>query len=703
MKLKIIIYVFILLIFQFSCKESVFETLPLSSGTPQLKSVTTGKNYFVATTGSDSNAGTLAAPFLTITKGYSTALPGDTVIVKDGTYSSTSILLTLWSGGTAGKYITIKSEHKWGAVLDGGDVATNCFVIYWGTSYVKFQDFEIKRFKEGFGAHDNSHVSSNITIQGCKIHDMGVNMDMSVSWPQAIYVGVTHHDWIINGNLIYNIGGVTPDTYWLNKSHAIYTGALVAPLTAAYNITITDNIIFGVSGSALTLGSNNDLIANNVMAWSNVNSRGGACFITADDGVSNETIANNIFFQPPADGSSVKYAISNLGSFTNWVIKNNMVYEGRMWQPYGTYGYGTSQIAAMAGNNYGQIDCEKPQINPLFVSAIKANAPNVDFNLQSTSPAINAGVDVGLTSDMLGNPIIGLPDIGAYESMVSSAPVVTYYNTQISATATKNDCTTGYTGSAVTYTVAANKYSSTVSQATADNLATTDLNTNKQPYANANGTCTLIPVYYNTQISATATRNNCGTGYTGSTVTYTIAAGKYSSTVSQAAADNLATTDLSANTQNYANTNGTCTLIPVYYNTQISATATKNDCGTGYTGSTVTYTIAAGKYSSTVSQAAADNLATTDLSANTQNYANANGTCTVIPVTIYYNIKMSATATKNDCGTGYTGSKVTYTVAAKTYSSTISQTDANNLASADLNANKQAYANANGTCTRKKR
>lgn len=38
-----------------------------------------------------------------------------------------------------------------------------------------------------------------------------------------------------------------------------------------------------------------------------------------------------------------------------------------------------------------------------------------DLSLQTGSPAINAGVDVGLTTDILGNPIVGLPDIGAYE------------------------------------------------------------------------------------------------------------------------------------------------------------------------------------------------------------------------------------------------------------------------------------------------
>jgi hypothetical protein len=38
-----------------------------------------------------------------------------------------------------------------------------------------------------------------------------------------------------------------------------------------------------------------------------------------------------------------------------------------------------------------------------------------NYQLLPNSPLINAGVDVGLTTDILGNPIVGRPDIGAYE------------------------------------------------------------------------------------------------------------------------------------------------------------------------------------------------------------------------------------------------------------------------------------------------
>ncbi|MBE9484636.1 MAG: T9SS type A sorting domain-containing protein, partial [Bacteroidetes bacterium] len=46
---------------------------------------------------------------------------------------------------------------------------------------------------------------------------------------------------------------------------------------------------------------------------------------------------------------------------------------------------------------------------------------NFDFHLQQTSPAIDNGIDIGLTQDFDGNPVPqGLaPDIGAYEFDVS--------------------------------------------------------------------------------------------------------------------------------------------------------------------------------------------------------------------------------------------------------------------------------------------
>ncbi|THU30762.1 hypothetical protein FAM09_29625 [Niastella caeni] len=195
-------------------------------------------------------------------------------------------------------------------------------------------------------------------------------------------------------------------------------------------------------------------------------------------------------------------------------------------------------------------------------------------------------------------------------------------------------------------------------------------------------------LYYNVVKSGSFTRNNCGGGASGTTVTYTVAANTYVTDISQADADAQAQNDVNANGQNYANTNGQC----YWSSVAKSGTFTKNNCASGGTGSQVTYNVEAGAYTSTISQADADAQAQNEVNANGQTYANNNGYCT------WYSVAKWGSFTRNNCGSGYTGSSVTYTVPANAYTSTISQADADQKAQNDVNNNGQTYANNNGTC-----
>jgi YD repeat-containing protein len=76
-----------------------------------------------------------------------------------------------------------------------------------------------------------------------------------------------------------------------------------------------------------------------------------------------------------------------------------------------------------------------------------------------------------------------------YNGQTTSCILKIFTNAPLSRTYTRNNCGAGYTGSNVTYTVPAGKYSATT-QAAADQLAATDTATNGQNYANTNGTCT---------------------------------------------------------------------------------------------------------------------------------------------------------------------------------------------------------------------
>ena len=89
-----------------------------------LSFIPTGKaaNWFVATNGSDSAAGTLAAPLRTITKAFSKAGIGDTIQVRGGTYREAVALVG--KAGGAGSPITLTSYTNESAVLSGLDVQT---------------------------------------------------------------------------------------------------------------------------------------------------------------------------------------------------------------------------------------------------------------------------------------------------------------------------------------------------------------------------------------------------------------------------------------------------------------------------------------------------------------------------------------------------------------------------------------------------
>lgn len=84
--------------------------------------------------------------------------------------------------------------------------------------------------------------------------------------------------------------------------------------------------------------------------------------------------------------------------------------------------------------------------DPLFVNAGGSYLLDTDFKLQSGSPCINAGVDVGLTTDYGGFSIVGNPDIGAWE-YGGSLYTRYHYNTLPTDDA---DLTTIYTESDIT-------------------------------------------------------------------------------------------------------------------------------------------------------------------------------------------------------------------------------------------------------------
>jgi hypothetical protein len=80
-----------------------------------------GVTYYVSTSGNDSNAGTLAAPWRTIQKAANTVQPGDTVQVRAGTYNEVVTLKT--SGNSTQGYITFANYPGEAPIVDGTGLA----------------------------------------------------------------------------------------------------------------------------------------------------------------------------------------------------------------------------------------------------------------------------------------------------------------------------------------------------------------------------------------------------------------------------------------------------------------------------------------------------------------------------------------------------------------------------------------------------
>lgn len=97
------------------------------------------RTWFVAPTGLNTNAGTLAAPLQTIQAAANLAQPGDTVMIEGGTYHET---VTPANSGTAGAPITYEAYDNQTVIIDGADPITG-WSTYNGSIYVAPQSWDL--------------------------------------------------------------------------------------------------------------------------------------------------------------------------------------------------------------------------------------------------------------------------------------------------------------------------------------------------------------------------------------------------------------------------------------------------------------------------------------------------------------------------------------------------------------------------------
>lgn len=311
---------------------------------------------------------------------------------------------------------------------------------------------------------------------------------------------------------------------------------------------------------------------------------------------------------------------------------------------------------------------------------------------------------------------------------------------------TKNDCNEGQVGSKITVTeqdVVGAPFTSTVSQADANNKAQAAVKEQGQAIANNKGNCEDMTVYtghYSKRFVPEC--EACHKGVEMEVTAEMVNGSPVTSTESQDAADAEASRIVEEGGQAYVNKNGTCTPLstdPVWEDVEpeelrcnegksqkkqrdtnecsethnqerwvdggnkvcswtghYSETFQKNDCEILDSGTEVEVSeadVEGNPFISFVSQEDANNKAKEAVKAQGQNIANQNGKCRFVGV-------YSKEFTKDNCGSCQHGVPLTVTqdMVGGPFYSNESQEEANRLAQEAVEAQGQAYVNKNGTC-----
>ena len=421
-----------------------------------------GRTFYVATTGNDNNNGSAATPFATLQHAMIALQPGDTLNVEAGSYAG---FIVGWDStpastgdqygtidGTASAPITIGADPNAAAgsvVINARNNETRVGIdLEPGDDYITISGFTINDSGgitsasgrgEGIKVTGNNDVVSNNTISNI-VYGFGLFADNATNvvlrnntitgtgnqgnanYGHGIYVSGSTNGAVVQGNVVHDNsyigihvngdiseGGIGLVTNALIAGNMIYNnGQNGINCDGLQNSTIENNLIYGYQGFGIVLyqidaggGSKNNIIVNNTIVATV--SGAGAAIRILNAGTGN-TILNNILL----GGGGIVLRISS-DSMSGLVSNYNI--GGGVYQSEDT---GTTQTLAQWQTSTGQDGHSfTATAAQLFVNASANN-----YQLSSTSPAINAGTATDAPStDILGNPRPsgGGFDIGAYQ------------------------------------------------------------------------------------------------------------------------------------------------------------------------------------------------------------------------------------------------------------------------------------------------
>jgi hypothetical protein len=424
-------------------------------------------NYWVAPPpeGKDTYPGTFDKPWATVQKAADTALAGDIVNFKDGTYDCPSPVSFDKESGSLGRPITFRAQHHrkavWesagrvcditrdhlileGMVLSGDTgVGLGAFVSLSGCNYVIFSDCEIRN-TQGHGMFIEN--SSSIKIMKCEIHnethweDTGLSMEgiflysrVSRVLIDSCHIYHTSH----TGISIRDATSVMVRNCHIHdtSSHGIAVGCGSATGTQ-HDVALRDNVIDHCGAWRLAADAKAGVYVNygaeELKIFKNdIYKNDGPGLIIMTNAYGPITVRNNTFY---ANQQAMVYDWGDISVFyrtpdsaPRLYIENNIIYNTTGLPTVCIESEVTSDIQMDHNLYYSSVSEEIWRDGTCYTSYSAYKAAGYEphtvisrepkftetvgesLGLRLDSPAVDAGLDVG-------EPYSGdAPDIGAHE------------------------------------------------------------------------------------------------------------------------------------------------------------------------------------------------------------------------------------------------------------------------------------------------
>jgi hypothetical protein len=308
----------------------------------------------------------------------------------------------------------------WGGMMLGCKIYNN---------HLEKTDFSVWDFviestgEDGMEIYDNTMIGgidlnkqnySGVYTYSVHIHDNTIGPSSPIS---ALSVAGITLEWNNSHVLIErnHIKNCSPPILFTPRTRA------QTEITIRYNIfsTIQTSSYYteGLTYNPLGTGTTIDglYIYNNIFEGKNNATDYGIRLVHAGGSAiasaTNVNIINNIFLNFNGYNGAYLY-LTGANAFDVINVKNNVLYNN-----------GNSNGVLFTGNPSNYTNSGNVIGNPLFVGGSPYS-----YQLQSNSPAKDAGLDVGLSTDFLNNivPYNSIPDIGAYEFGSSQGKETTY-------------------------------------------------------------------------------------------------------------------------------------------------------------------------------------------------------------------------------------------------------------------------------------